>query len=191
MERYVWRRHMWTHTTQSCICDKIWNQDKRRVWKGTYEDDICELTTLSPVSVTRYESRIKDEYGKVRIKTTYVNSQHSVQYLWPIISIRHHMFWYYFVIALCVSEDVDIAICGKQEENCVNLARSEWKTINLQIIQQHINSSRIALLIKLLSVMGQLFVLERQYGMTKTKITPAQQLPHNFMLNIPLCYIEL
>jgi len=37
---------------------------------------------------------------------------------------------------LYVSEDVNTAICGKQEEGCAELARSKYSTINVQIIQQ-------------------------------------------------------
>jgi len=71
---------------------------------------------------------------------------------------------------LFVSEDVNTAVCGKQEEGCVNLARSEWSTINVQIIQRPFQSFWIALITILLSVMGKFFVLERQYGMIKIKL---------------------
>ena len=83
-----------------------------------------------------------------------------------------------------VSEDVNTASCSKEDEACATLARSEWSALSVQIIQRAFQSFWIALIAILLSVMGKFFVLERQYGMIKTKIKPARQLSHNFTLNI-------
>ena len=108
------------------------------------------------------------------------------------LSCQSHTTYIDIILSLFyVSEDVDTAICGKQEEGCVNLARSEWSTVNVQIIQQGFQSHWVALIAILLSVMGKFFVLWRQYITIKINIKPARQLSHNFTLNIRLYDTDL
>jgi len=57
------------------------------------------------------------------------------------LSFQSHMTYIDIILSLlCVSEDVDTAICSKQDEGCANLARSKCSTINVHIIRQPFQS---------------------------------------------------
>jgi len=86
---------------------------------------------------------------------------------------------------------VNTSICGKEEENCAELARSKYSTINVQIIQQPFQSFLIVLITILLSVMGKIIRSWKAVWYKRTKINPARQLSHNFTLNIQLYDTDL
>jgi hypothetical protein len=48
---------------------------------------------------------------------------------------KYQIYWYNFdTVSFFVAEDINTPICGKEEDGCVKLARSECSNINFQLI---------------------------------------------------------